>query len=246
MRIAKEQAEAASRTKSEFLANMSHELRTPLNAILGFSQVMRDAIVGPLSPKYQEYARHIIESGTHLLNVINDILDLSKVEAARLELNLRLVSAPSIVRSCLELVQGRAALGRVALDSEIAPELPMLHADPVRLQQILLNLLSNAVKFTKPGGRVTISVAAPSDGAVRFAVADTGIGMSRSEIAIALEVFGQVSGAVSRRHEGTGLGLPLARLLTELHGGAFHVESEKGAGTVVTVTLPTERVREVA
>ncbi len=246
MRIAKEQAEAASRTKSEFLANMSHELRTPLNAILGFSQVMRDAIVGPLSPQYQEYARYIVESGTHLLNVINDILDLSKVEAGRLELSERLVRAPSIVRSCLELVQGRAALGHVALHSEIAPDLPMLHADPVRLQQILLNLLSNAIKFTKPGGRVTISAATSFDGAVRFAVADTGVGMNPAEVAIALEVFGQVNSAVSRRHEGTGLGLPLARLLTELHGGALHVESEKGVGTVVTVVLPASRVREAA
>ena len=246
MRIAKEQAETASRTKSEFLANMSHELRTPLNAILGFSQVMRDAIVGPLSPQYQEYARYIVESGTHLLNVINDILDLSKVEAGRLELSERLVRAPSIVRSCLELVQGRAALGHVALDSQIAPDLPMLHADPVRLQQILLNLLSNAIKFTKPGGRVTISAATSSDGAVRFAVADTGVGMNPAEVAIALEVFGQVNSAVSRRHEGTGLGLPLARLLTELHGGALHVESEKGVGTVVTVMLPASRVREAA
>ncbi len=246
MRIAKEQAEAASRAKSEFLANMSHELRTPLNAILGFSQVMRDAIVGPLSPQYQEYGRYIVESGTHLLNVINDILDLSKVEAGRLELSERLVSAPSIIRSCLELVRGRAELGAVTLKSEVAPGLPMLHADPVRLQQILLNLLSNAIKFTRPGGRVTISAGTSSDGAVRFAVADTGIGMSPSEIAVSLEVFGQVNSAVARRHEGTGLGLPLARLLTELHGGALRVESEKGVGTVVTVMLPASRVREAA
>jgi len=164
----------------------------------------------------------------------------------RLELSERLISAPSIIRSCLELVRGRAELGTVTLKSEVAPDLPMLHADPVRLQQILLNLLSNAIKFTKPGGRVTISAATSSDGAVRFAVADTGVGMNPAEVAIALEVFGQVNSAVSRRHEGTGLGLPLARLLTELHGGALHVESEKGVGTVVTVVLPASRVREAA
>jgi signal transduction histidine kinase len=246
MRIAKEQAETASRTKSEFLANMSHELRTPLNAVLGFAQVMRDAIVGPLSPQYQEYARYIVESGTHLLNVINDILDLSKVEAGRLELNERRVSVPHIIQSCVDLVQGRAALGAVILCSEIAPDLPRLSADPVRLQQILLNLLSNAIKFTRPGGRVTVSVARAPDGSVSFMVADTGIGMTRSEIAVALEVFGQVDSAVARRQQGTGLGLPLARLLTELHGGNLRVESEKSVGTVVTVVLPASRIREAA
>jgi two-component system, sensor histidine kinase and response regulator len=246
MRIAKEQAEAASRAKSEFLANMSHELRTPLNAILGFAQVMRDAIVGPLSPRYQEYARYIVESGTHLLNVINDILDLSKVEAGRLELSERMVNLPRIVQSSLDLVQGRAALGEVALHCEMAAGLPLLRADPVRLQQILLNLPQTRSSSPGPGGGSRF----PSRRR-RVAGSDSrwpipGIGMSSSEIAVALEVFGQVDSALARRHEGTGLGLPLARLLAELHDGTLRVESERGVGTVVTVDFPASRVLEAA
>ena len=242
LRDAKEAAEAANVAKSQFLANMSHELRTPLNAIIGFSEAMELGIAGELQPRQAEYAAHIRQSGEHLHNIINDILDLAKVDAGKFELHEEADIDPrGIVDACVRLMKSHAVAGSLFLTTEIEETLPALQADPTRLKQILLNLLSNAIKFTEPGGAVIAAARCGADGAVRFEVRDTGPGMTPDEVKTALEPFGQVDAGYARRHEGTGLGLPLARRLTELHGGALTVESEKGRGTIVTVSLPAAR-----
>jgi PAS domain S-box-containing protein len=243
LRSAKEAAEAANRTRSQFLANMSHELRTPLNAILGFSESLQLGIAGPLEPRQEEYAALIHQSGDHLHTIINDILDLAKVDAGKLDFHIEHgVDPAQIVESCVSLMRDRAETGQLMLSVEEDRDLPRLIADPTRLKQILLNLLSNAIKFTQPGGSVTVSVAETGAGGVAFAVRDTGPGMTPAEIIVALEPFGQVEADHTRRYEGTGLGLPLAARLTELHGGTLDLESEKGVGTSVTVTLPPTHV----
>jgi two-component system, cell cycle sensor histidine kinase PleC len=242
LRQSKEAAELANRSKSEFLANMSHELRTPLNAILGFSEVIREQLFGPIGvPRYAEYARDIHNSGEHLLQIINDLLDLSKLEAGKVELHEEALSLPRTVEDCLRLVRGRASGAGVALAVAVPETLPALRADARLLKQILINLLSNAVKFTPARGRVSVT-ARLAEGAIEIVVADTGIGMSASEIKVALSPFGQVDGSLGRKHEGTGLGLPLARSLTELHGGSLRVDSSPGQGTTVTVRMPATRV----
>jgi two-component system cell cycle sensor histidine kinase PleC len=229
--------------KSQFLANMSHELRTPLNAIIGFSETLELGIAGPLQPRQAEYAGLIRQSGQHLHAVINDILDLAKVDAGKFELNEQSGIDPrGIVDACVALMKGKAAAGSLHLTSEIEDHLPCLCADPTRLKQILLNLISNAVKFTDPGGSVTVAVQRNTAGGIAFQVRDTGPGMTAQEIATALEPFGQVDNGHTRRYEGTGLGLPLAQRMAELHGGSLVVESEKGHGSTVTVTLPAARV----
>lgn len=231
-------AEGASRAKSAFLANMSHELRTPLNAILGFSEMLRDGYAGPPGPAWLDYAGHVHDAGSHLLSVINDVLDLSKIEAGRFELSIEVVDLNEIFGICRELIAPMTEKGEVAFVSECDPSLSEISADPVRLKQILLNLLSNAAKFTPPGGRIVLSAHRASDGFVEICVADTGSGMTDAEILVALEVFGQADTTVARRQQGSGLGLPIAVRLTELHGGALVVHSEKGSGTIVTVSLP--------
>jgi two-component system, cell cycle sensor histidine kinase PleC len=238
---AKEEAELASRSKSEFLANMSHELRTPLNAIIGFSQVMADEVMGPLgSPRYTGYARDICASAQHLLGIISDILDVSKLEAGKVELDEEEAEIPQIVRDVMQLVAERARALDIAIDTDIAPRLPRYRVDSLKLKQVLLNLITNAIKFSHPGGHVELSARFGKNG-LEIAVSDHGIGMDKMEIETAVTRFGQVASTWSRRHAGTGLGLPLAIGLVELHGGRLTIESVKDAGTTVRVFLPAER-----
>ena len=235
-------AERASRIKSEFLANMSHELRTPLNAIIGFSEIMIGGSFGSIdNPRYREYLDDIRRSGEHLLSLINDILDLSKAEAGRLELIEETMDLAEIVAGSARLVSTRALRSDVALRVDVVPDLPALRADRRKLQQILLNLLTNAVKFTPAGGRVEIAASRAPDGGVAVTVADTGIGIAKEDIPKTLEPFSQVGRAAAREQEGTGLGLPLTRRLVDLHGGRFTLDSVLGVGTVATVWLPPER-----
>ncbi len=243
--VARDQAVLASRAKSEFLANMSHELRTPLNAIIGFSEMIETGIFGPVdNPKYLEYARDIHASGEHLLDVISDILDLSKIEAGRMELQEQQVDVAELIGSCLTLVKDRGRDAGLVLEPEVRDGLPALCADTRKVKQIVLNLLSNAVKFTPSGGRITVRAAVDADGGLAIAVCDTGIGMAPEDFDKAMTSFGQVDGSLSRKFEGTGLGLPLSKALAELHDGTLELESEVGVGTIATVRFPPERVRE--
>jgi signal transduction histidine kinase len=220
---------------------MSHELRTPLNAIIGFSQLMADEVLGPLgNTKYSGYARDICNSAEHLLGIINDILDVSKLEAGKLELEVEVVDVAAITRSLLQFVADRAGALDVTIDTEIDGALPRLRADQRKLKQILLNLVTNALKFSHPGGRVMLR-ARPVEGAIQIEVIDNGIGMDDAEVATAITRFGQVASTWNRKHAGTGLGLPLAIGLVELHGGTLGIKSRKGEGTTVTVTFPAKR-----
>jgi signal transduction histidine kinase len=239
--VAREKAEAASRAKSEFLANMSHELRTPLNAIIGFSEMIRNGMQGPLNARYREYGADIVSSGQHLLNLINEILDLSKLEAGRFVLHDESIELANVIRTSLRLVEAQAETSKVELRCSGLEGLPMIQADDRRLRQVFINLLSNAVKFTPEGGCVSVS-AFYAQGGVAVEVRDTGIGMAKEDIAKALEPFVQIENAVSRNHDGTGLGLPLAKRLVEMHGGTLTIASELGVGTAVTVHLPAARV----
>ncbi len=235
------QLETVSRHKSEFLANMSHELRTPLNAIIGFSELLQQQTVGDLNEQQLGYLDDVLEAGRHLLSLINDILDLSKVEAGQMELDLADVSLAPILESGLTMQAEQAARSGICLGSSLDPDEISIEADERKLRQVVFNLLSNAVKFTPPGGRVDIS-ARMADGVVEVAVADTGPGIAPDDQELIFEEFGQSrandSGA---RHEGTGLGLPLSRRFIELHGGRLWVESAPGAGSTFRFTLPRER-----
>jgi signal transduction histidine kinase len=237
----KNRAEVANDAKSLFLANMSHELRTPLNAILGFSEIIKDQIMGPGKPVYADYAKDIYGAGEHLLELINNLLDISKIEAGKINLRDELIDPAEIVAASLATMRVQAARKCIALAAEIPPGTPFIRGDALRLRQVLINLVSNAVKFTD-AGHVTVSVACDAASGFSFTIADTGIGMSAAEIVVALEPFGQIDNALSKKNEGTGLGLPLAQRLIELHGGRLEIESVKGVGTTVRVYLPLDRV----
>jgi signal transduction histidine kinase len=242
LRAEKDQAELANRGKSEFIATMSHELRTPLNAIIGFSEVMQQELLGPLgNPMYQEYCRDILESGRHLLSIINDVLDISKVEAGKIQLNEDGVDLQLVIASILRLMRERAETAGVAISSDIAADLPALRADERLVKQMLSNLLSNAIKFTPKGGSATIGARLTDDRAIELSVRDTGIGMAAEDIPRAMERFGQVDNSLSRKFEGTGLGLPLVKAFTELHGGTFALQSQPGIGTTALVRFPADR-----
>ncbi len=237
----KQAAEQASQAKSLFLANMSHELRTPLNAIIGFSQIIKEQIMGPGKAVYADYAKHILGAGEHLLEIINNLLDISKIEAGKTDISDELVDPSEILAASLAAVRVQADAKQLELVADVPLGLPRLRGDAVRLRQVLINLLSNAVKFTE-AGRVTVTIACDAARGLTVAVADTGIGMSPEEIAIAVEPFGQVENAITKKYEGTGLGLSIARRLVELHGGHLAIESVKGAGTTIRVHLPAERL----
>ena len=231
--------EVASQHKSEFLANMSHELRTPLNAIIGFSEVLSERMFGELNEKQEEYLKDIYASGMHLLSLINDILDLSKIEAGRMELELMDFDLPTALDSALTLVRERAARRGISLDSNVDERLGQIQADERKIRQVVLNLLSNAIKFTPEGGRIEVG-AVPRDGSVEVSVSDTGIGIAPEDQEAVFEEFRQV-GTAEKKAEGTGLGLTLCRKFIELHGGRIWVKSQVGAGSTFGFTIPIRR-----
>jgi len=237
-----ERAEVANRSKSQFLANMSHELRTPLNAILGFSDVMRlGMVMNEQAPIHRSYAGDIHTSGTHLLELINDLLDLAKIEAGKMELSEELIEVAGLVGEVSTIMVDQVARAGLTLAQKLDPSLPQLIVDARSLRQILFNLVSNAIKFSTEGGRITIALARAAPGIVRLSVSDTGIGIAARDLQRLMQPFAQVDNAHSRRHKGTGLGLTLVSTLAELHGGLLAIESELGRGTSVYIDLPDWR-----
>jgi signal transduction histidine kinase len=244
LRRAKDDAERADRAKSAFLANTSHELRTPLNAIIGFAEVIRSETFGPVdNPRYLEYLKDIYDSGRHLLRIINDILDLSKIEAGKATLDREeRVELAAVIEAPVRMMLPQAQADSIRIVLDLAPGLPLVVGSERMLQQVFINLLSNAVKFTPSHGVVTVHAHRTSEGGIVVVIADSGIGMTDADIDLAMTVFGQVDNDLARRYSGTGLGLPLAKAIVELHRGTLEIESYPGRGTTVTVTLPRERV----
>ncbi len=244
LRVAKEQADAANQAKSTFLANMSHELRTPLNAIIGFSEMMVKSTFGPLgNEKYVEYLGDIHLSARHLLEIINEVLDMSKIEAGRLELDEDIFDVAQLIQAVARMMDSRAFSGGLKIKQSVPADLPPLYADPRLVRQILINLVGNAVKYSNPGGTIEMQALIFEDGAMRIIVSDQGIGIPSNRIKDALEPFGQVGQPVETRGiQGTGLGLPLAKAMVELHGGSLELESQVNLGTTVTVDFPPVRV----
>ncbi len=243
MRAAKENAESADRTKTEFLAAMSHELRTPLHSIIGFSEVLISQAFGELGDdRYVDYAGNIRESGMHLLEIINDILEIAKAEAGKLDLREGLIDVDDVIATAVRLIGPQAQAGDLRLESAIDPNVPTLYGDEQKVKQILLNLLSNAVKFTPKGGTVTVSAGQDEQtNGIFITVQDTGIGIAEDDIPKALAPFSQVASDQSRGYPGTGLGLSLSVVMVELHDGSLTLESEVGKGTKVTLQFPVER-----
>jgi signal transduction histidine kinase len=240
-REAREEAERASAIKSDFLAKVSHEIRTPLNAIIGFAEVIMDERLGPIgTERYKDYLRDIHKSGTHVMSLVNDLLDLSKIEAGKMVLDIKAVDANAVITECVALMQPQANRERVIMRLALAPRLAHIAADERSLRQIVLNLLSNAVKYNEPGGQVIISTAMSDTGHALVRIKDTGIGMSDAEIALALEPFRQV--ATARTVSGTGLGLPLTKALIEANRATFAIRSRKNEGTLVEIGFPPARV----
>jgi PAS domain S-box-containing protein len=237
----KEQAEIANRSKTEFLGNMSHELRTPLNAIIGFSQVMAGEMLGPITTtRYVGYARDILASAEHLLGIISDMLDVAKLETGKLDLAEEMIDLPKAISQLIILVEPKARAAEVRVIARRDGDVPRLRGDSRKVKQIVLNLLTNAIKFSRPGGEVEIVLKSEA-GATAVTVVDRGIGMEPHEVELAMTRFGQTASPWTRRHAGTGLGLPLAIGLAELHGGTLTVQSIKGVGTTVTVAFPPSR-----
>ncbi len=234
-------ADAANQSKSKFISTMSHELRSPLNVIIGFSELLKKGTFGPREEQYRDYIASILNSGVHLLRLVNDILDISKFDSGQLELREEIVALNETVEACAQLVEPEAQKAGVNLSAHVEPDLPKLWGDNKRLRQVALNLLSNAIKFTPQGGEVRVS-AFRQDENLALSVTDTGIGIAHDDIPKALERFGQIDTDLSRKYDGVGLGLPLAQHLTELHGGTLRIESEPGIGTKVTVVLPASRI----
>jgi signal transduction histidine kinase len=245
LKEAREQAEFANATKSRFLANMSHELRTPLNAIIGFSEVLKERMFGEINEKQAEYLEDIHSSSIHLLSLINDILDLSKIEAGRMDLELSRFDLGTALENSLMLVRERATRNNIALELECAPDMGQCTADERKFKQIMLNLLSNAVKFTQPGGRVRVR-ARRVEGGVEIAVADSGVGIGPEDQRLVFEEFRQVGGDPFKKSEGTGLGLALTKRFVELHKGKIKLQSELGKGSIFTFTLPEQPLVEAA